>query len=206
MRRFSSSHLLVFSSLLLLAHPARAQAAHPWRVGVSLTAPTPLVKSGEGAADSLGRVVPASSGKANLGIGVAIEASRVWPVNPDVHAELLGRLQAAPISASEGGTKWNPGHALIYDLTVRLDRDVRKDREIYGGIGLSHWSGPSGMAPFAGASSMLLAFEAGGAVRQHDGPWSATLGAHVTRFGVNDTQAMQSGYVFRFLAGVRRAY
>lgn len=185
-------------SLFLLALASFPVAAHaqaerrPWRFGFQLNAPARVLKSG-----------PSTI---TLGIGEGLEVARVLGTRERLRGVALVRINSAPVNGEGGGGSWTAGRAFIIDLSVRAERAVSTRIDLFGGAGISHWSGPGDTAPFAGAAGILYAAELGGSASIGSGPWRGSATVHITQFGPDDERQMQSGAVFRALIGVHRDY
>jgi hypothetical protein len=187
--RLPSSAILALGASLVSAAAAVAQSSASWRVGAALSAP--------------GDVLDAGTGKIGLGVGLAGEIARVWPVRPNLSTTVNARVAAAGVKGEQGGLDWDAGRALILDLTIRAERSIRTHGGVFGGVGVSHWSGPDNTAPFAGAASVLMATEAGALWRINES-FQAVLTTNLTLVGADDERQVASGTVWRLYLGVQR--
>ena len=179
--------------LAVLASLAGAQGTAPrWRFGVAVAGPADVLDNG--------------GNHVKLAIGEVVEAARVWPTHSRTTGALVLRIATSAVNGEMAGTTWNAGRAFIVDLAVRAEHPAGERGSLFGGVGLSRWTGPSHTAPFTGAAAAQLAVEAGGAVRIGGGPWDGFATVHLDRFGPDDDRGVLSGSVFRWMVGVRRAY
>ena len=185
--------------MCLASQVAVAQHESQWRFGVALSAPTRLLK-----ATSL--TAPDSVfGHVDLGFGGGIEAGRSWNVQPMMTGAVVLRLTTAAVNAEAAGTSWSPGRAYAFEAIAQIDRAINDRASLFGGIALSHWSGPSHTAPFTGIAPVLVGADAGFSLRPGDGPWHIDLTANLTRFGASEKSGAATGFAWRWLIGVRHA-
>src|SRR6185436_2517485 len=93
-----------------------------------------------------------------------------------------------------GGEDWSPGWAIIGEAGARLRRQLTRSFGAFVGGGVSHWSGPDDMAPFAGMGAILLSGDVGVTVRIASG-LNVDLLANTTRIGADDARSTTSGFV-----------
>ena len=188
---------LLIPACVLASNIAVAQHQSQWRFGVSLAAPTRML-------DVNSLTAPDSSnGRVSLGVGVGAEAARAWELKPHVTGVVFARATTAQVHGQEAGVDWSPGRAWIVEAGARVERDVSDRASLFGGAGLSHWAGPVNTAPFAGAGAVLLGIEGGVSARTGDGPWHVDLTASLTRFGADQARGIPTGFVWRWMIGVR---
>ena len=186
------------AALVLLPRVLTAQTEPRWRFGASVTAPTRIL------AVSTLTVADSNGSHVDVGIGISANASRAWPLRSGAVVSVHGRLTTAAVQTSSGGGKWSPGRAFIADASGRIERQTSPRTILFGGAGLSHWSGPNDTEPFTTAGPVLLFVEAGLSARPGEGPFYADFSASLTRFGPDDARDIASGYVWRFTVGVHR--
>jgi len=182
---------LAIAAMLPLRAPAQ-ESGSSWRFGVLASPPAQLLEAGTGVIE--------------LGYGLGAEGARVWRLKSGASAAVLVRVQGASVRGELGGSSWDPGMALITDLSLRAERGIGRRTDLFGGVGVSHWSGPDDTPPFANAEALLLAAEGGVAWRPERYNWKLSFTAHATRFGQDDDRAMVSGTVIRWLIGASRDY
>ena len=187
---------LLIPACLLASQVAVAQHESQWRLGLTLSAPTRLLSASSlTAPDSV-------FGRVDLGFGVGADAARSWLIQPGMLGVVHVRVMTAEVQSQAAGSAWSPGRALILEGKVRLERVLSDRAALFGGVGVSHWSGPAGTLPFTGIASLLLAAEAGVSLRPGGGPWRVDLTADLTRIGANDQRGMATGFPLRWMAGV----
>lgn len=184
--------------LVALALPGTAFAQSGWRVGVAAAAPARILEVNEMA------VPDSNDGRVKLGMALGAEASRWWGVAPNVSVTGFARLMTAPVEAATAAGTWSAGRAFIVDVGARAEREVSPGASLFAGAGLSHWAGPDATAPFAGAAALMLTSEAGLTMHPGNRRTRIDLTANVTRFGADESRNVVTGFVWRFLVGVRR--
>jgi hypothetical protein len=189
---------LLVLALLLVAQVAAAQNESHWRVGVLASAPSKVLE-----VNSL-TLPDSNDSRVSLGIGFGAEAGRGWRLSDVSVASLLVRIVTASVTSEVGGGDWSPGRALIADVTGRLERSLNERFSFFGGVGVSHWRGPDGTSPFAGAGAALVSGEAGIGMRPAAGAWRVDLTGNITRFGSDDERNVATGFVWRWMLGVYR--
>jgi hypothetical protein len=188
----------VLSVLLLALGPAAAAAQSGWRVGLVASAATTVLEVNELA------VPDSNRGQVRLGVAYGAEASRWWVVAPKVNISGFARLMTAQVDASSAAGSWSPGRAFVADAGGRVEREVGPGASLFAGAGVSHWNGPDRTAPFAGAATLMLLSEAGVTLHPGDRRTRIDVTASLTRFGADEDRAVVTGFVWRFLVGVRR--
>ena len=139
----------------------------------------------------------------SLGIGESIEAARVLGAKNRLRGVALVRLTTAPVN-SHG--RWR----LVLDRRTRVHCRClvarRGPREVshglFGGVGISHWSGPASVVPFSGAASVLYAAESRASTALWAGLWRGFRDGVTSRNSAPTTHEMQSGGVLRVLVRV----
>ena len=176
----------------VLPGAAHAQRESHWRASVALSAP--------------GRVLDAGPGTIGLGVGGAVEAAWVRRLANGADVAYLVRAASAAVRGEQAESEWKPGRATMLDATIRLERAWPRGIGLFGGPGISHWRGPDDTVPFAGIESVLLGAEGGATWRPTARDWQLTFTSRMTRVGPDDDRAVTSGFVFRWLVGVQRAF
>ena len=105
---------------------------------------------------------------------------------------------------ARGARRLFPGALTVLDIGGQVERGISDRMALFGGAGVSHWSGPDNLAPFTGAGALLLGVNGGLAVRPGEGLWRIDFGANLTRFGADDSRGVATGFVWRFSMGLRR--
>ncbi len=187
---------LLIPACLLASQVALAQHESQWRFGLALSSPTRLLNASSlTASDSV-------FGRVELGYGLGAEAARSWRIQPGMLGVVHLRAMTAAVQSQVAGSDWSPGRAVIVEAKVRLERVLSDRAALFGGVGVSHWSGPAVTLPFTGIAPLLLAAEAGVSLRPGGGPWRLDLTADLTRIGADDKRGMATGFPLRWLAGV----
>jgi hypothetical protein len=185
---------LLCSVLIVAVLPAMAGAqrtAH-WRASIAMSAP--------------GRVLDAGPGTIGFGLGGALEAAWVQRLANGADVAYLVRAASAAVKGEQAGSEWEPGRATMLDAAIRIERVWQRGIGLFAGPGISHWRGPDDTVPFAGIGGVLLGAEAGALWRPTARDWQLTLTSRMTRIGPDDERAVSSGFVFRWLVGVQRAF
>jgi hypothetical protein len=185
------------AGLAFAASITQAQEFPRWRFGVTLAAPVRVL-------DVNSNEVPDSNDShVDLGLGFGLEATRLSWVSPKGAVGIYARASMAKAKAETGGDEWSPAWVIIGEAGARLRRQLARSFGVFVGAGVSHWSGPDDMAPFAGMGSILVGGDAGLTVRVVPG-LNVDLLANATRIGADDERAVTSGFVWRFILGVHR--
>jgi hypothetical protein len=185
-------HPLLFAAILVPAGRLAAQAEPGLRAGAVLSAPS--------------RVLNAGPGHVKFGFGVGAEAVWTRPFSPVASAVYHLRIVSASVQGEQAGNSWSPGRALVVDATVRLERSTSDRFTVFIGPGVSHWRGPDDTVPFAGVGGVLLGAEAGFTWRPTESTWRVVQATRWTRISADEERGVLSGFTFRWLLGVDRAF
>jgi len=191
----------VFAALLLgslTPHLVAAQSEARWRIGAAVSAPARLLDV------TMSTFPDSNDSRVDLGFGYGIEAARLWVPKPGVTLAISGRLTTASVKSHTGGADWSPGRAILADIGGRAERDISRQLGVFIGAQASHWSGPQETAPFSSLGPILLGGEGGVTVRPSQGPWHIDFAANLTRIGADEARNISTGFVWRWMVGVRR--
>lgn len=198
--------LLLATLLATVAPPSLLAAQAPrtgsWRIGVEAHIPSKLLEVNEVAFPD------SNDGEIKVGIGYALVAERFWRLK-DARARwgVVARVASAPVEGTLGGVNYKPGRALVLDVGLRVAREIQATSELFGGAGISHWSGPDDVAPFSSGGSVRFAAEGGWTYRLEDSsPWRLSASIHITRFPQDDARLVATGIVWRAFVGITRDY
>jgi hypothetical protein len=184
---------------MLTGQPARTGS---WRFGIEAHIPSKLLEVNEVAFPD------SNDGQIKVGIGYAAVVERVWRLkDPSARWGVVARVASAPVEGTLGGTSYKPGRALVLDVGLRVAREIQATSELFGGAGISHWSGPDDTAPFSSGGSVRLAAEGGWTYRlEASSPWRLSASIHITRFPQDDARLVAAGIVWRAFVGITRDY
>ena len=189
---------LLVPACVLASQVALAQQVSQWRFGAALSAPTRLIEQTSlTAPDSV-------LGHVDLGLGVGAEVAWAWRIQPGMLGAVHVRATTAPVHSVAAGTSWSPGRAFIVEASTRIEREIGDRTALFGGVGVSHWAGPTQTAPFSGTGAILLGAETGVSVRPVGAQWRVDLSANLTRFAADDARGVATGIVLRWMMGVHR--
>lgn len=183
--------------LALTTVTVQAQDAPRWRFGVTLGAPAKVLEVNSN------EVPDSNASQVDIGIGFGLEATRLWWVAPKGAVGIYARASLAKAKGEMGGENWSPGRVIIGEAGARLRRQFSRSIGMILGAGISHWSGPDEMAPFAGMGAILVSGEGGLTLRVAPG-FNVDLVANGTRIGADVERSVTAGFVWRFILGVHR--
>lgn len=180
--------------LIAMAVPGSltAQAEPGLRLGALLSVPS--------------RVLNAGPGNVKFGYGVGVDGGWTHALSNETAVVYGLRVVSAVVQGEQAGETWQPGRALVLDATVRLERATSDRVSLFIGPGLSHWRGPDDTVPFSGIGSILLGAEAGFTWRPTAANWRVVQVTRLTRIGPDEEHGVVSGFTFRWLLGVDRAF
>lgn len=198
---------LLLATLLATVAPTSLLSAQTprtgsWRIGIEAHIPSKLLEVNEVAFPD------SNDGQIKVGLGYAVVAERFWRLkDPRARWGVVARVASAPVEGTLGGANYKPGRALVLDVGLRVAREIQATSELFGGAGISHWSGPDDTAPFSSVGAALLAAE-GGWTYQLDAnsPWRVSASVHITRFPQDDARLLATGIVWRAFLGITRDY